>query len=109
MAKRIFGQVGRLLPHKADDYAKLHLDPWPELLAVLSEHHLENYSIFQRGLTVFSYFEYTGADYDAEMAALATQPVMQRWWTHSKPCFERHAMGPDDEFYADMRQIFYLA
>ena len=108
MRKLIWGQIGKLLPEKADEYAQLHLNPWPELLEALRRHHLENYSIFQWGETVFSYFEYTGEDYDADMGRMASDPTMQRWWTYTKPCFERYAMSPKEEFYADMKQIFRL-
>lgn len=78
-------------------------------MEVLRKYHLGNYSIFQRGLWVFSYFEYDGDDYDTDMALMAQEPVMLRWWTHSKPCFERFAMAKDVEFYADMERIFFLA
>lgn len=108
MAKQFFGQMGRLLPEKAGEYASLHQNPWPELLDILRKHHLGNYSIYQHGLWVFSYFEYDGQDYEADMASLEQEPVMQRWWTFSKPCFQRFSMGRHAEFYDDMDRIFYL-
>lgn len=33
-------------------------------------------------------------------------PVMQRWWTFSKPCFLHHEQA---HYYDDLREIFYLA
>ena len=37
---------------------------------------------------LFSYFEYTGSDFAADMAKLAADPTTQRWWEVCKPCHE---------------------
>ena len=108
MQTRFFGQVGKLKPEMVKDYVRLHGDPWPELLETLKKYHLQNYSIFQFQDMVFSYFEYAGSDYEADMALLAQEPVMLAWWTYSKPCFSRFAMHAREEFYADMQRIFFL-
>ena len=36
------------------------------------------------------------------------EPVTQEWWTHTKRCVIKYAMGQNDEFYQDMQQIFYF-
>ena len=64
MERRRFGQVGRLKPEKRDEYVRLHAEVWPDVLNMITACNLENYSIFIRGNVVFSYFEYTGTDYD---------------------------------------------
>lgn len=106
MQKMIFGQLGKLKADKIDEYCKLHADTWPGVLKTISECNLENYSIFLHGDMVFAYFEYTGEDYDADMAKMARDPVTQEWWKHTKPCFEKFAVA-ESEFYHDMKQIFY--
>ena len=105
----IFGQLGRLKPEKIEEYEALHAAPWPEVLQTLHACNLRNYSIFREGEQVFAYFEYVGEDYDADMEKMAQDEATQRWWTRTKPCFQTYAVRADSEFYADMKQIFYVA
>jgi Uncharacterized conserved protein len=107
MQKKIFGQIGKLKREKIDEYCRLHAETWPGVLKTISECHLENYSIFLQDDLVFAYFEYTGADYTADMEKMAEDPVTQEWWKHTKPCFEKYALDPKSEFYHDMKQIFF--
>ena len=95
-----------LKPEKVDDYIALHAEPWPELLELIAKCNIHNYSISIRGTELYTYYEYTGADYDADMAVMDNSPVMQRWWTFSKPCFLHHDEG---HYYDDLREIFYTA
>ena len=107
MDKVVFGQVGRLRQDKIEIYKKLHAQAWPQVLQIISDCHLQNYSIFLQGETVFAYFEYTGEDYSADMKKMAQDPVTQEWWTHTHPCFIEYAINLESKFYADMQQIFY--
>lgn len=108
MKRVIFGQVGLIKPEKVEEYCQLHANPWPEVLATIQACNLENYSIFLHDRMVFAYFEYTGEDYDADMAKMEADPITLEWWKHTKPCFEKYAMSEKSEFYHDMKQIFYL-
>ncbi len=108
MKKVVFGQVGRLKKDKIEEYEALHANPWPYVLQLIHDCNLRNYSIFRQDDLVFAYFEYVGEDYDADMAKMAADEENQRWWTHTHPCFETYSIRPDSEFYADMKQIFYL-
>jgi len=107
MGKVIFGQLGKLKADKIDEYCKLHAETWPGVLKTITECHLQNYSIFLQGDLVFSYYEYIGDDYDADMAKMADDPITQKWWACTHPCFEKFAIDPQSEFYHDMKQLFY--
>ena len=109
MSKVVFGQLGRLKPEKIETYDALHAEPWPEVLKTIRDCNLRNYSIFRHEDLVFAYFEYSGEDFDADMAKMELCPHTQQWWTHTKPCFVKFSIHPNSEFYADMKQIFYLA
>jgi L-rhamnose mutarotase len=93
-----------LKPEKVDDYVRLHAKPWPELLELIRACHIHNYSIAIRNQELYTYYEYTGVDYDADMKKMDESPVMQRWWTFSKPCFLHHAEGV---YYDELQEIFY--
>ena len=109
MKKVMFGQVGKLKTEKIADYEALHAAPWPEVLQTIHDCNLQNYSIFREKEYVFAYFEYVGEDYESDMAKMEADPITQKWWKHTKPCFEKFAVRDDSEFYADMKQIFYFA
>lgn len=107
MATIRFGQLGRLKKDKIEEYSRLHEAVWPEVLETITQCNLKNYSIFLHGDLVFAYFEYVGSDFDADMAKMDADPVTQKWWTHTHPCFEEFAVCPDSRFYHDMKPIFY--
>ena len=107
MKKVIFGQLGKLKRDKIEEYCTLHAATWPGVLNTISACNLKNYSIFLQDDMVFSYFEYTGENYDADMAKMAQDTVTQDWWHHTHPCFETFAIDPQSEYYHDMRQIIY--
>ena len=108
MSKIIFGQLGRLKRDKIEEYESLHANPWPDVLKTIHNCNLRNYSIFRHDDLVFAYFEYVGVDYEADMAKMEADEATQRWWTFTKPCFERFSIRSDSEFYADLKQIFYF-
>lgn len=99
--------LGRLRPEKIEEYCELHAHPTPGLMQVLAETHVANYSIFLHGDLVFSYFEYTGENYEADMARQAAHPEMQAWWRRSRPCFVKYAIEPDCEYTPTIRQVFF--
>ena len=101
-----FIQFSELKPEKVEDYVRLHAAPWPELLALITSCNIHNYSISLRGNTLYTYYEYTGTDFAADMARMDESPVMQKWWTFSKPCFLHHDEG---HYYDDLQEVFYLA
>ena len=78
--------------------------PWPEILQVLEECHFHHYSISIKGNELFTYYEYTGDDLEADERRMGESPDMQRWWTHTKPCFLYHDEG---HYYDDLTEIFY--
>lgn len=101
---RRFGQVARLKPEKIEEYKVLHAVVWPEVLKTIHRCNLRNYTIHLLDGQVFARFDYVGDDYEADMALMAADPATQRWWTHTKPCFENHAI---QEYYRDMEEIFF--
>jgi len=86
-----YGMVIGLQADKLDEYKQLHAAVWPAVLQKISECNIQNYSIYLRQLDdgrhyLFSYFEYVGTDFAADMAAMAADPTTQQWWAVCKPC-----------------------
>lgn len=95
----------QLKPEKIEDYVNLHKEPWPELLKLLSDCNIQNYSISIRKDELYTYYEYVGKDYKADMKKMDESEVMQKWWTFSKPCFLHHEQG---KYYEELTEIFYM-
>ncbi len=93
-----------LKPEKVRDYIELHAHPWPELIDLITKCNIHNYSISIRGTELYTYYEYTGESYEADMAIMDASPVMLKWWKLSKPCFLFHE---EETYYDDLREIFY--
>ncbi len=55
---------------------------------------------------LFSYFEYTGNDFAADMAKMAADPATQHWWAVCKPCQQPLADRAPDEWWANMEEVF---
>lgn len=102
------GSVVRLRPEKEAEYVELHAAVWPEVLERLTASNIRNYSIFLREGWLFSYFEYVGTDYEADMAAIAAHDATQRWWEITAPCQERLPTATDDEQWSTMTEVFHL-
>jgi L-rhamnose mutarotase len=107
------GSVVMLHPDKVAEYVRLHAAVWPEVLAMIRQCHIQNYSIYLRRLAdgrhyLFSYFEYTGGDYAADLAKMAADPATQKWWELCKPCHEPLADRTPDEWWAAMDEVFHL-
>ena len=43
---------------------------WPEVLAMIRKCNIRNFSIFLKDGSRFSYFQYHGTNYDADMAQM---------------------------------------
>lgn len=69
-----FGSVSRLKPDRAEYYQQLHAAPWKQINDMIKECNLQNYSIYFDGEYLFSYYEYVGDDYEADMAKMAADP-----------------------------------
>jgi L-rhamnose mutarotase len=108
-----YGMVIGLKPDKIEYYKQLHAAAWPGVLAKIKECHIRNYSIYLREVEkgqylLFSYFEYTGDDFDADMARMAADPETQRWWKETDPCQSPVATRRDKEFWSRMEEVFHL-
>lgn len=104
---RRYGSVIQVKPEKLEAYKQLHAAVWPEVSAMIQRCGIRNYSIYYKDGYLFSYFEYTGDDYEADMAKMAADPATQRWWDVCKPCQEPLASRKPGEWWADMEELFH--
>ena len=103
-----FGMVIKLKPEKIEEYKKLHNAVWPDVLKIISECNIHNYSIYLKNDHLFSYFEYTGNEFKSDMEKMAAQPATQKWWAVCKPCQVPLENRENGEWWANMEEIFHL-
>jgi L-rhamnose mutarotase len=108
-----YAGVVEIKPESIDEYKRLHADIWPEVARMIRACHIRNYSIYLRRLPdgrhyLFSYFEYEGDDFEADMARMAADPGTQRWWNVCKPCHCPLADRKEGEWWASMEEVFHL-
>ena len=99
--------VIRLRPEQEEAYRELHRAVWPDVLAALTRAHVRNYSIFLRDGLLFSYLEYTGDDYAADMAAIAADEATRRWWELTDPCQQALDSAAEGEWWAPAEEVFH--
>lgn len=92
-------------------YTQLHAAVWPGVLAALEKANIRNYSIYMGQIKpgeylLFSYFEYVGSDFAADMARMG-DPVTKIWWTYTDPLQRRLPGTPDGQQWKTMEQVFH--
>ncbi|WP_316791988.1 L-rhamnose mutarotase [Pedobacter frigoris] len=110
---RRFGSVTGLKAEKLAYYKKLHANAWPEVLKKIKECNIKNYSIYLQKIGeeyyLFSYFEYTGTDFDGDMKKMADDPNTQRWWKETDPCQKPlPETAAKNGIWTNMEEVFHL-
>ena len=102
-----YGMVCGIKPDSIEEYKKLHAAVWPDVLKMIQRCNISNYSIYLKDDLLFSYFEYSGDDFKADMKIMAADPVTQQWWDVCMPCQEPLETRKEGEWWADMEEVFH--
>ena len=102
------GWVIKVKPEKLEEYKKLHANPWPEVNAMIKECNIQNYSIYYRDGQLFSYLEYTGENFDADMKKMAADSITNEWWKLTDPCQEPVDSAEEGVWWADLEEVYHL-
>lgn len=105
--KRVASVIG-LPPEHRDEYERYHAEVWPTVLAQIARSNITNYSIFRHGDLLFSYYEYVGDDYEADMAAMAEDPETQRWWALQEPLQQPLPDRPEGAWWTPVPEVFHF-
>ena len=107
-----YGMVLGVKQEKLAEYKKLHAAVWPGVLKMIAECNIRNYSIYLRKLPdgkhyLFSYFEYHGTDFKADMKKMAADKTTQEWWAVCEPCQEPFPDRAEGAWWATMEEVFH--
>ena len=108
-----YGAVIGVKPEKLEYYKELHAKPWPTVNRAVKEANIRNYSIYLTQFDdgrwyLFSYFEYTGSDFDADMKKLGEDSEVKRWWKETDPCQIGLENRNEGEWWKAMEEVYHL-
>jgi L-rhamnose mutarotase len=98
----------RLRPETEAKYREYHQSVWPDVLRTITECNIRNYSIFLRDGILFSYFEYVGENFAADMARMAADQKKQEWWAIMNPMQAPLENRAEGEWWASMQEVFHV-
>lgn len=89
-------------------YERYHAAVWPDVLKTIHDCNIRNYSIYRFGELLFSYFEYIGADFEADMEKMAYDPKTIEWWAVMKPLQQRVLECSATEWWHTIPEVFHV-
>ncbi len=102
-----YGSVARIRPGGYGEYKRLHADVWPGVLDKIRQHNIRNYSIYHHDGWLFSYFEYIGEDFEADMAGMAEDETTQKWWAVVTPSLESWGPREKEKWWENCEEVFH--
>lgn len=96
----------KLFPGKVEEYKKRHDAIWPELVDLLHEHRITDYSIFLDEETL-SLFGVLSVEDETQMDELPKTEVMKKWWAYMADIMETNA--DNSPVSLRLKNVFYMA
>jgi L-rhamnose mutarotase len=102
-----YGSVIRVKRAVIEEYKRSHRAVWPEVLSMIRQCNIHNYSIFLKDDWLFGYFEYHGSNFALDMAKMAADPKTQEWWAIMMPMQQPLETRAEGEWWANMEEVFH--
>ena len=95
----------KLFPGFKEEYRKRHNEIWPELVRLLKDAGIGNYSIFldEETNTLFAYQEQSGGSSSQD---LGTTEIVKKWWKYMADIMETNA--DNSPISIPLEQVFYM-
>lgn len=106
------GQVIGIPSESIPEYKRLHADVWPGVLKMIDKANIDNYSIYLGEAApgehyLFAYYEYTGKDFEADMAKMKEDKTTQEWWKHTDPLQKPLSTKQEGEWWSAWEEVFH--
>lgn len=89
-----------------EEYIKRHNEIWPEMIKVLKDAGIENYTIWNTGCELFGYYECSkGVEYAAKVQA--ESPIVDKWNEYMKDILIME-MDPETGAQPLLKKVFTL-
>jgi len=101
-----YAWTAKIIKGKEEEYKKRHDEIWPELVKLLKEAGISNYSIWVDGNTLFGYYECEkGIAYASETQK--NSPIVDKWNEYMKDVMVME-MDPVTGAQPQLKEVFYL-
>jgi len=100
-----FGFKMKLYPGCKEEYIKRHNEIWPELIKLLKDNGISDYSIYLDEETniLFACQKQSGKKTSQD---LGSNPIIQKWWTYMSDLMETN---PDHSpVTVPLEEVFYM-
>ena len=101
-----FAWKGRIKPGMQEEYKLRHDRIWPEMLALLKEAGIRNYTIWSDGRDVFGYYECEKGIEFAEKTQ-ASSPIVDKWNDYMEDVLDL-VMDPETGAQPKLRMMFKM-
>ena len=105
--KRV-GMVVGVKPDKIEEYKRLHADSNAGVRDLLTKYHMHDFSIYLQQIEgkwyEFGYYEYTGDNFDGDMAKLDAEPRNTEWL---KLCDPMQQPLTGEKSWTKMERVYY--
>ena len=88
-----------------DEYRRRHDEIWPELVALLKDAGISDYSIHLDRETNILFAVLWRSD-DHKMDDLPTHDVMKKWWAHMADIMDSHS--DNEPVVTDLETVFHM-
>ena len=88
-----------------DEYRRRHDEIWPELVALLKDAGISDYSIHLDRETNILFAVLWRSD-DHQMDDLPTHDVMKKWWAHMADIMDSHS--DNEPVVTDLATVFHM-
>ena len=95
----------KLFVGQLEEYKRRHDEIWPELVSLLKETGINDYSIFLDEETNIL-FGMLHIDNPALLDTLPVNPIMQKWWAYMKDIMESNA--DNSPISTPLQEVFFL-
>jgi L-rhamnose mutarotase len=103
-----YGSVIGIRPEMAAQYEEVHRNAPRAVLQTIADCNIVNYSIFRYQELLFSYFEYVGENYEADMQKMAEDPATQKWWELCKPMQRQTPDRAEGTWWTPIPEVFHV-
>lgn len=101
-----YAWTAKILPGQKEEYVKRHDEIWPEMVELLKEAGIANYSIWSTGDILFGYYECEkGVAHAAKVQANSS--VVDKWNEYMKDVMVME-MDPQTGAQPLLEEVFYL-
>jgi L-rhamnose mutarotase len=103
-----FASVIRIPQSQQEAFERHHANVWPEVLEILYECNIRNFSMYRYGELLFEYLEYVGTDFESDMKKVSQNPKNIEWRNLIAPLLERVEEATSSEHWHIIPEVFHL-